>query len=77
MSLQRQSRINIRFPNVIHRPSSVLRSEEFVPVIPLRRYNLLKLKEIYCMKEKDKRLGRMSTEGMSLISKLRADRTAK
>ena len=37
-------RIDVALPKVIVRPSSVLKTEEFVPVIKSRRYNLLKLK---------------------------------
>jgi hypothetical protein len=60
-------------PVVAARPASMLRSEEFIPVIKSRRYNLLKLKEIYHMREKDRRLGRVVTESASLSSQLVAD----
>lgn len=57
------SKVQFHLPKVYrHRPASVLRAEEFVPVIKSRKYNLLKLKEIFNHREKDKRLGRVSTE---------------
>lgn len=44
-----------------------------MPVIRTRRYNLLKIKELYHLKEKDKRLGRIKTESSNLEKLLKAE----
>jgi hypothetical protein len=44
-----------------------------VPVIRTRRYNLLKIKELCQLKEKDKRLGRIKTESSNLERLLKAE----
>lgn len=41
--LDEKAKINISLPKINTRPA-LLRSEEFVPVIRTRRYNLLKIK---------------------------------
>ena len=64
-------KINVQLPRmIISRPASMMRAEEFIPVIKSRRYNLLKLKEIYNHREKDKRLGRVQTEVSNSSSNL-------
>jgi hypothetical protein len=65
---------SIHLPKVFFRPSSVMRTCDFVPVIRSRRYNLLKLKEIYNLRQKDQRLGRVITECSNLGSYLKADK---
>lgn len=46
--MNNETKVSFRLPQVYRiRPASVLRAEEFRPVIKSRRYNLLKLKEIY------------------------------
>lgn len=57
MSEQRQ-KTKITFPIIQARSSFANNKEEFIPVIKLRRYNLLKMKELFNHREKDKRLGR-------------------
>lgn len=68
------TKIGVQLPKVYYRPSSVLRTSDFVPVIRSRRYNLLKLKEIYNLRQKDERLGRVVTECGDLTSFLKADK---
>ena len=52
--------INISLPKVTNKPQ-ISRKEDFVPVICTRRYNLLKLKDLCLLKERDIRLGRVKT----------------
>ncbi len=37
------SKINISLPKVTHKPT-LLRTEDFIPVIRVRRYNIIKIK---------------------------------
>ncbi len=66
------SQINISLPRIEQKSSPLQRREEFVPVIRTRRYNLLKIKELCVLKEKDKRLGRIKTESSNLEKLLKA-----
>jgi hypothetical protein len=52
--------INISLPKVNNKPQ-FSRKDDFVPVIRARRYNLLKLKDLCLLKERDIRLGRVKT----------------
>lgn len=64
--------INISLPKVNNKPQ-FSRKDDFVPVIRARRYNLLKLKDICLLKERDIRLGRVKTQSSNLEKLLRAE----
>lgn len=67
------SKINISLPKVTQRPHPLLHPEEFVPVIRVRRYNLIKIKELCELKERDIRLGRVKTESSNLERVMKAE----
>jgi len=71
MSEQRH-KTKITFPTIQARSSLASSKEEFIPVIKLRRYNLLKIKELCNHREKDKRLGRAQSHHESIGSLLQA-----
>jgi hypothetical protein len=64
--------INISLPKVNNKPQFA-RNDDFVPVIRARRYNLLKLKDLCLLKERDIRLGRVKTQSSNLEKLLRAE----
>ena len=64
--------INISLPKVNNKPQ-FSRKDDFVPVIRARRYNLLKLKDLCLLKERDIRLGRVKTQSSNLEKLLRAE----
>ncbi len=57
----------LHFPTISPRESCLLKEEEFLPVMPTRRYNLLKLHELKHHRDRDRRLGRLSYEKDRLI----------
>jgi hypothetical protein len=63
---------NISLPKVATRPP-LLRCDDFVPVIRTRRYNLIKIKDLCLLKERDIRLGRVKTESTNLQKLLTAE----
>ena len=66
--------VNVSLPPLHHHRPPLLRSEEFVPVMPSRRYNLLKIKQLYQQRQKDQRQGRIKTESC-LEPIVRAEKT--
>jgi len=50
--LESEVRVAIHLPKISNRPVSIASSDNFIPVIKTRRYNLLKIKDLCQIKEK-------------------------